>query len=387
VIDVPVIDVPVIDVAVISDECGLAQSFLADGVDQLHARNVQDVTTAVFDDGTDTWRLHTAAGANHLARIVIDTRKLHRAPTSNHRGRNEFDGPSFHSAEWDAEFDPAGKRVAVIGDRAAHVVPALAGSSVTVFDCPPNWEVRRTTRRWLPRFPVSRRPNTVASPVDRITRSGIDTVDGTHHEADAIIFATGCAVAETALVGPRGRSIQQTWCDGAAAYLGVAVHGFPNYFMVLGPDSPVGEAAAVVEEQRRYITECLDRMRRGGGTRIEVRRSAQQQYTERARVMTPARAFDLSATDVPLEIYDGPARLSVDGDKHSVRVRLTGHLDPIDGKYHWQGMLFGAMPEFASRSVELAVDEFVAEARITEKTPWGSYSIAGVGAPPFPTQT
>ena len=371
-----------IETAVIGDECGFAPSFLADGA--LHVRNV---ATAVFDDGTDTWRLHTAAGVDRTARILIDTRELHHASTSKPPGLNEFDGPSFHSAEWDAEFDPAGKRVAVIGDRAAHVIPALAGSTVTVFDCPPNWEVRRSTPRWLPALPVKRRAHTVTSPVQRITRSGIDTVDGTRYRADAIILAIGCVLTENALVGARGRSIQQSWHDGAAAYLGLAVHGFPNYFMVLGPDSPVGDAAAVVEDQRRYINECLERMRRHTSTRIEVRRSAQQQYIERARFTTPARAFDLSTTDVPLEIYDGPARLSVDGDEHSVRVRLAGHLDPIDGKYHWQGTIFGTTCEFASRTVELAVDEFTAEARITEKTPWGSYSIAGVGAPPFAAQT
>ncbi|MDT5010873.1 MAG: hypothetical protein QOH57_2490 [Mycobacterium sp.] len=369
------IDVPVLDIAVIGE-----------GAEQFDARRVEGVTAAVFDDATATWQLHTANG-NHHARVVVDTRTLHRLAPSKYNGGNEFGGCTFHSAQWDTDFDPVGNRVAVIGKRAAHVVPALAGSAVTILDCPPNWQVRRTTSRWWPRRHLARGPHTVIAPVERITRGGVDTVDGTHHEADAIIFATGSVAADNALVGAGGLNLRQAWHDGAATYFGVAMHGFPNYFMVLGPDSPVGRPHTVAEEQRSYITGYLDRMRQLGGTRIEVRRSAQRQFTERGRVTDPARAFEVSSGDLPLQIYDGPARLTADGDQHSVRVRLTGHLDPIDGKYHWQGMVFGATSEFTSRSVELAVEEVAAQARITEKTPWGSYSIAGVGTPPFATQT
>ena len=81
------------------------------------------------------------------------------------------------------------------------------------------------------------------------------------------------------------------------------------------------------------------------------------------------------------EVYDGPAVLICGDARHPVRVRLTGHIDPIDGKYHWQGTVFEA-PQVAGQ-VRLAVDGRSAPARITEQTPWGSYSIAGVGAPPF----
>ena len=155
--------------------------------------------------------------------------------------------------------------------------------------------------------------------------------------------------------------------------------------MVLGPDSPVGERETVIGGQLGYIAECLQRMRRRGSTRIEVRHSAQRLFTERARVKGPWSAFELSSPDVDHQVYDGPATLTVGDGDHTVRVRLTGHLDPIDGKYHWQGMVFGAAAEFptGSRPVHLAIDAHTTQARITEQTPWGSYSIAGVGAPPF----
>ena len=70
-------------------------------------------------------------------------------------------------------------------------------------------------------------------------------------------------------------------------------------------------------------------------------------------------------------------------DEHTVRTRLTGHLDPIDGKYHWQGTVFGAQVDLPKRPVAIATDARSAQARITEQTPWGSYSIAGIGAPPY----
>lgn len=318
-----------------------------------------DVVASTFDDGTDTWLLRTRSGDEGRARVVVDAvRTLHRSMQPNYPGVKGFRGPSFHFSHWE-EFDPAGKRVAVIGDRAAHVLPLLANSKVTLFECPPN------------RVPLRLRRHVAKSPIDGIT----------DEDFDAIIYATGYAAVENlphdALVGSRGLTIQQAWRDGASAYFGVAVHGFPNYFLLRGPDSPA------IDEQMRYVVECLQRMQRKGSTRIEVRRSAQQQFTERARVKPPALAFDLATSDAQHEIYDVPATLSVGGDDHTVRVRLTGHLDPIDGKYHWQGTVFGTTAELPKRPVTLATDTLTADARITERTPWGSYSISGAGAPPY----
>jgi hypothetical protein len=371
----------VIDIAVIGAAACLPGAVALD----------DDIIAAGFDDATDTWLLRTRAGDDVRARLVIDTaRRLHQQSAPNYSGRDEFCGRSSLWADRARAFDPAGQRVAVIGHRAAHVVGRLTECEVQLFDCPPNWETRNTKRRLLPRVHGrARRPEVVTSPVDRITQSGIRTADGTDYGVDAIIYATASAVVDglpkDALVGSRGLTIQQAWSDSATAYLGVAVHGFPNYFMVLGPDSPVGDSETVIDGQVRYVAECLQRMRRRGSTRIEVRRSSQRQFTERARVKPPWSAFEVSSHDVDHEIYDGPATLTVGAGEHAVRVRLTGHLDPIDGKYHWQGMIFGATAELptGSRPVHLAIDTHTTRARITEQTPWGSYSIAGVGAPPF----
>jgi hypothetical protein len=85
-------------------------------------------------------------------------------------------------------------------------------------------------------------------------------------------------------------------------------------------------------------------------------------------------------------VYDGAAVLTVDGHALDVRVRLTGHLDPIDGRYHWQGTVFETLPDDVQRrstTVSIAIDGHSVPARITERTPWGTHSIAGVGAPPY----
>jgi hypothetical protein len=83
-------------------------------------------------------------------------------------------------------------------------------------------------------------------------------------------------------------------------------------------------------------------------------------------------------------VYDGPATVHIGDETHAVRVRLTGRLDPIDGRYHWQGTVLEGLPEVApGRRVNLTIGERTADGRITEQTPWGNYSVAGVGTPPF----
>ncbi len=85
------------------------------------------------------------------------------------------------------------------------------------------------------------------------------------------------------------------------------------------------------------------------------------------------------------DVYDGPATVRIGDVDRMVRVRLSGHLDPIDGRYHWQGTVFDALPDGTKLpgSATVSVGENSAEARITERPPQGGYSVAGVGSPPF----
>jgi hypothetical protein len=96
-------------------------------------------------------------------------------------------------------------------------------------------------------------------------------------------------------------------------------------------------------------------------------------------------AAESPADDGADDVYDGPANIKVADEEHSVRVRLAGRLDPIDGKFHWRGTVFGALPEDVLRRPEalLTANGRTAAARLTERTPQGGYSVTGVGAPPF----
>ena len=85
------------------------------------------------------------------------------------------------------------------------------------------------------------------------------------------------------------------------------------------------------------------------------------------------------------DVYDGPATVRIGEDEHTVRVRLAGHVDPIDGRYHWQGTVFDHLPDAVKlpQQITVTVGDNHAQARIVERPPQGGYSVAGVGAPPF----
>jgi hypothetical protein len=96
------------------------------------------------------------------------------------------------------------------------------------------------------------------------------------------------------------------------------------------------------------------------------------------KIAAPFDEEDESGTFIE-DVYDGPA--TVDG--RPVRVRLTGHLDPIDGRFHWQGTVFDAPAETPRGAVSVVIDGNAVTGRCTERTQQGGYQIAGAGAPPF----
>jgi cation diffusion facilitator CzcD-associated flavoprotein CzcO len=363
----------------------IATELLAAGVDDFVVFD-RDVVSTVFDDGTDTWTLTTGDGETCRGRVVVTCKSPFVPWVPDLFGRRVFRGTSFHATALPADFEPAAQRIAVIGADAAagQLIGRLArsGAAVKVFPLPPRRVVRPTRRA---RNYLRRRAELVASPIVEVTAAGIRTADGIHHDADAIVYGTGFAIRaglpQDALVGAGGLSIQRAWTDGMEPYLGLALHGFPNYFMLNGPDI----AAAM-----HGVIECLRLMERH--TRIEVRRSSQQVFNERVHLRRSSRrpaasAFDLvSSVSMQDDIYDGPATVTVADICRDANVRIAGHIDPIDGQYHWQGTLFGQFPAEVLtrvRTVTLVVGDRRVSARVTEQTPQGTYSIAGVGSPPL----
>lgn len=126
----------------------------------------------------------------------------------------------------------------------------------------------------------------VTEPIDKITGSGVATVDGTTRDADVLILATGFKVMDAddmptyPVTGSGGRSWSRHWQEHRLqAYEGVSVPGFPNFFTVFGPYGYVGSSYfALIETQTHHIVRCLKHARRKQARRVEVTQEANDRY-------------------------------------------------------------------------------------------------------------
>lgn len=138
-------------------------------------------------------------------------------------------------------------------------------------------------------YPALTRPNVdlVTSAVAEVRDDRVVTRDGTEHPADVLILGTGFHVTDAyqqlPLTGRGGRAIQEVWADGIEAYLGTTVSGFPNLFLLLGPNTGLGHNSMIfmIESQTRYVARCLDLLDRSGGQALEVLEPEQRAFNER----------------------------------------------------------------------------------------------------------
>lgn len=119
--------------------------------------------------------------------------------------------------------------------------------------------------------------------IQQIEPRGVRTVDGTLHELDVLVLATGFdpyAWGVDEIVGPDGTSLKQAWDAGTRTYYSVAVPGFPNFFMLVGPNSPIGNISLidVSEVQSRYILRCIRRIQKGRATALAPRVDATRAF-------------------------------------------------------------------------------------------------------------
>jgi cation diffusion facilitator CzcD-associated flavoprotein CzcO len=135
-------------------------------------------------------------------------------------------------------------------------------------------------------YPALAQPNVdlVTEGIERIGPRGIVTTDGVEHEVDTIVFATGFHVTELPLAervrGRGGRSLAEVWDGTMQAYLGTTVAGFPNLFLIPGPNVGLGHNSVVVmfEGQIAYAIGAMRAMRERGAKTIEVRPEVQESY-------------------------------------------------------------------------------------------------------------
>lgn len=127
---------------------------------------------------------------------------------------------------------------------------------------------------------------TLEEPITRITETGIQT-SRRSLDFDVIIFATGFdsvtgSFSRIDIRGADGASLREHWADGPRTYLGIQTAGFPNFFIVGGPQSTTGNIPRYTEVQADWVTDCIAYMREHGLDRVETTSEAEDYWSELA---------------------------------------------------------------------------------------------------------
>jgi len=129
----------------------------------------------------------------------------------------------------------------------------------------------------------------VRTDIERIEAGGIRTVDGELHELDVIALATGFRADQfmrpMEIVGRDGMNLETLWARRPVAYLAISMPDFPNFFMLNGPNGPVGNFSLIdiAEHQWHYIAQLIDKVRGGECAEISTTRQAMEDF-DTARV-------------------------------------------------------------------------------------------------------
>ena len=337
-----------------------------------HIRFGQQVTGLSFDDSTGVWTATTATGKRFRARtVVLASGPLPDSSFPDIRGIDSYRGHKIHSAQWDHDYDFAGKRVAVIGTGASaiQIIPELVKQAefVKVFQRTPGWVLprwdiatppavqtvftkapavqqlarqalfwgheasatalvwntpltslvarlgrfhlhRQVKDPWLRRqltpdftpgckrmlvssdyYPALQRDNCklIDWPIATLSPVGIRTSDGIEHHLDCIVFATGYDVHLTGppfpVTGLAGRALSDEWAGGAQAYKSASAHGYPNLFLMTGPNSGPGHNSLLVyiEGQLDYAVRGITTILDSNLRYLDVRQDVQRRYNER----------------------------------------------------------------------------------------------------------
>ncbi|MFE8071743.1 NAD(P)/FAD-dependent oxidoreductase [Marinobacteraceae bacterium S3BR75-40.1] len=332
------------------------------------------LASAAWDNSDKLWRLTTQDGEQYTANVVVSGMGGLAIPAyPNIPGIDSFKGKTFHSQDWDHDYDLKGKRVAVIGTGASAIqfVPQIQPQleQLDLYQRTPPWilpkpdrpitenerrlfrhlpftqkgiraaiycalEVRvlgmavdprimKLAERWALKYlrsevadPVMRKQltpdyaigckrilmsndyyqalvqpnlNLITDGIERITEDGIITKTGEHRKVDAIIFGTGFKATDPVpkglIKGDRGQDLNEIWQDGPESYKGSTVSGFPNFFMLMGPNTGLGHSSMVymIESQIQYALDALNYMRKEHVRAVDVKPEKQHSYSERVQ--------------------------------------------------------------------------------------------------------
>jgi cation diffusion facilitator CzcD-associated flavoprotein CzcO len=187
-------------------------------------------------------------------------------------------------------------------------------------------------------YPALGRPHVevVTEPITDVTATGVRTAGGAEHPADVIILGTGFAatdfLAPMKVFGTGGQELSERWRDGATAHLGIAVPGFPNLFLLYGPNTNLGSGSIVhmLECQIGYVRQALELLRSGVRTlavrpEVAARSDAEIQRRLARSVWTGCRNWYRTAAGRVVNNWPGTMR---------EYARRTRHFDVTEYETH-----------------------------------------------------
>jgi cyclohexanone monooxygenase len=140
------------------------------------------------------------------------------------------------------------------------------------------------SRDWYPTFALPH-VSLETTPIAEFTERGVRTADGVEHRVDTIVYGTGFKAADYLasidVYGTGGRRLRDEWSEGAEAYLGTLVAGYPNFFTLYGPNTNgVNSIIYIHEAQTTFVRHILDVMQGRGAHAVEVTPAAQRRYND-----------------------------------------------------------------------------------------------------------
>ncbi|UYZ23916.1 flavin-containing monooxygenase [Mesobacillus jeotgali] len=334
-----------------------------------HVRFRHEVKRMEWNEDTCEWYVATSQGDFNAQMVVGAFGALSNPAIPKLKGLDTFAGEAFHSSNWPKNFEPKGKRIAVIGTGASAIqfIPALQPEVdyMTVFQRTPAWVVGRPDQKISPtkqklysKFPLLQKAtrlgiyirrellgiafrnpkymkivakaalsnmyrsikdpvlrekltpdyiigckrilqsnvyypamaapnvNVVTSEVVEVTEDSIIAADGTEAKVDSIIFGTGFQITDIPfaryIFGKNGQRLADVWAGSPKAYLGTTVSGFPNLFIMQGPNTGLGHTSVIymIEAQIKQMMGVLKHMQKNQLDIIEPSMDAQKGFVE-----------------------------------------------------------------------------------------------------------
>jgi cation diffusion facilitator CzcD-associated flavoprotein CzcO len=158
------------------------------------------------------------------------------------------------------------------------------------------------TDDWYPALAQSN-VELVTERIEEIGPAGIRTADGAERAADVLVLATGFRshsfTAPMEIVGAEGRTLEEEWAEGARAYFGMSVPGFPNMFLLYGPNTNGGSGSVIytIEASMGHVVDALRRLERADARQIEIRREAADRFDRELRAALAETVWHTGCTN------------------------------------------------------------------------------------------